>query len=100
MSDIPKKFVSIHNHTGFSPYDGLGMPNEAFEYCLQNGLTSHAITEHGQWNSYAHAQLWMEDYNKKHSDKPFKYLPGIEAYFIPDLEQWRRDKDVDDRAKV
>lgn len=76
------------------------MPNEAFEFCMQNGLTAHAITEHGQWNSFAHSQLWMEDYNKKHSDKPFRYLPGIEAYFHPDLSEWHREKDLDDRSKV
>lgn len=96
---FPKRFVSLHNHTGFSPYDGLGMPHEHFEHCMSNGLTAHAITEHGQWNSYAHSQLWVEEWTKKNKDKPFKYLPGVEAYFHPDLSQWRRDKELDEQAK-
>ena len=88
----PKRFVSLHNHTGFSPYDGLGYPNEHFEWCIENGLDAHAITEHGQMNSYAHAQLWIEDWNKNNADRPFKFIPGCEVYFHPDLEQWERDK--------
>lgn len=51
-------------------------------------------------SSYAHAQLWVEDWNKSHKDKPFKYIPGVEAYFHPDLERWARDKAADDQAKV
>ena len=50
-------------------------------------------------NSYAHAQLWVEEWCKGHKDKPFKYIPGVEAYFHPDLEQWARDKAADDQAK-
>jgi DNA polymerase-3 subunit alpha len=88
----PKKFVSLHNHTGFSSYDGLGYPNEHFEWCLENGLDAHAITEHGHYNSYAHAQLWAEDWNKKNPKQPIKYIPGVEAYFHPDLDQWQQDK--------
>jgi len=86
----PKKFVSIHNHTTFSPYDGLGYPEEHFKWCLENGLDAHAITEHGNFNSYAHAQLLVQDWKK--SGKTFKYLPGIEAYFHPNLDDWRMEK--------
>jgi DNA polymerase III alpha subunit len=72
--------------------DGLGYPQDHFEYCVQNGLDAHAITEHGNANSYAHAELWAQEYNKKH-EKKFRFLPGVEAYFHPDFEQWRRDKE-------
>lgn len=92
MTTKPKRFVSLHNHTGFSPYDGLGYPNEHFEWCIENGLDAHAITEHGQMNSYAHAQLWIEDWNRNNPDRPFKFIPGCEVYFHPDLQQWERDK--------
>ena len=50
-------------------------------------------------NSYAHAQLWVELWNKTNKERPFKYIPGVEAYFHPDLAQWRRDKDIDEKAK-
>lgn len=97
---VPKRFVSLHNHTGFSPYDGLGYPNEHFEYCIENGLDAHAITEHGQMNSYAHSQLWVEEWNKNNQNKPFKFIPGCEVYFHPDLEQWQRDKTLTEEARA
>lgn len=100
MARVPSRFVGLHNHTGFSPFDGLGYPDEHFKYCLDQGIDAHAITEHGNMNSYAHAQLWVEDWNKGHKDRPFKYIPGVEAYFHPDLEQWARDKAADDQAKL
>ena len=50
-------------------------------------------------SSYAHAQLWVENWNKTNKENPFKYIPGVEAYFHPDLAQWQRDKDLDDKAK-
>jgi len=80
--------------------DGLGYPNEFFEQCIQNGMQACAITEHGSCNSYSHAQLWTEDYNKKNPDKTFKYLPGIEGYFHPDLVQWKLDKERRDSGDI
>jgi DNA polymerase III subunit alpha len=68
-------------------------------FCLENGLDAHAITEHGNANSYAHAMLWAEKWGKEHADQPFKYIPGVEAYFHPDLEQWERDKAAAEQAR-
>ena len=99
MVRVPSRFVGLHNHTGFSPFDGLGYPNEHFEYCMENGIDGHAITEHGNMNSYAHAQLWVENWNKANKDKSFKYIPGVEAYFHPDLDQWKIDKEQALQAK-
>jgi DNA polymerase-3 subunit alpha len=100
MSRKPNRFVGLHNHSMFSPYDGMGLPNEQFEWCMQNGVTAHALTEHGNCNSYAHAQLWVEGWNKANTQNPFKYIPGVEAYFHPDLKQWQRDVEMADQAKV
>lgn len=87
----PTKFISLHNHTSLgSPYDGLGLPPEHFEFAEKNGLLGHAITEHGNFNSYPLAQLFIEDWKKK--GKTFRYFPGIEAYFHPSLDQWALDK--------
>jgi DNA polymerase III subunit alpha len=98
MTRIPKKFVSIHNHCTFSAMDGLGYPDDHFKWCIENGLDAHAITDHGNMNCYAHAQLWVEDYNKK-NDVKFKYIPGVEGYFHPDLSQWEKDKELHERSK-
>jgi DNA polymerase III alpha subunit len=43
-------------------------------------------------NSYAHAQLAVEDWNKANPKLPFKYIPGCEMYFHPSLKQWEADK--------
>jgi DNA polymerase III alpha subunit len=93
---FPKKFVGLHAHTGFSAFDGLGYPDEHFKFCKENGLDAHAITEHGHCNSYAHAQLFVEKW--KSAGENFKYIPGVEAYFHPDLQQWQRDKEEHDLA--
>lgn len=50
-------------------------------------------------NSYAHATLWAEKWNAENKDKPFKYIPGVECYFHPDLEQWKHDKEDAELAK-
>lgn len=100
MTRVPQKFVGLHNHTGFSPFDGLGYPDEHINACIQNGLDGHAITEHGNSNSYAHSALFVEKWNKENKDKPFKFIPGVEAYFHPDLKQWAIDKATDDQAKA
>lgn len=97
---IPSRFVSLHNHSGFSAFDGLGYPEDHFKWCLENGLDAHAITEHGHFSSYAHAQLWVESWKKANKDKHFKYIPGIEAYFHPDLKQWAIDKEIADQAAI
>lgn len=94
----PSRFVGLHNHTGFSPFDGLGYPDEHFKWCIENGIDAHAITEHGNMNSYAHAQLWVESWNKS-AKTPFKYIPGVESYFHPNLAQWLRDKQLAEQAK-
>ena len=95
---IPQKYVSTHNHTHSSCNDGLGEPIDHFQYCIENGITGHAITEHGNFNSFARAFLCVENWHK--SGKEFRYLPGIEAYFHPDLEQWKLDKQQHDDEKV
>lgn len=100
MSRAPTRFVGLHNHTGFSPFDGLGYPDEHMRFCMENGLDGHAITEHGNMNSYAHAQLWVEDWNKANKERPFKYIPGIEAYYHPDLKQWQKDIEASEQAKL
>ena len=95
----PQRFVGLHAHTGFSPFDGLGYPDEHFKWCLENGIDAHAITEHGNCNSYAHAQLWVENWNKSSKDKQLKYIPGVEGYFHPSLDQWKLDVATAEQAK-
>jgi DNA polymerase III alpha subunit len=93
----PKKFVGLHAHTGASTFDGLGPPPDHFKWCVENGLDAHAITEHGHMNSFAVALLYNEKMKKE--GKPFKYIPGVEAYTHPDLNLWRQHKIEAEEAK-
>ena len=90
MSDIPKKFTNLHAHSHFSQGDGLGTPEEHIDFVLENGMDALALTEHGNCNSFASAYLKSQELNKK--GRQFKIIPAVEAYYHPDLEQWKRDK--------
>lgn len=101
MSLIPKRFVGLHAHDGFSTFDGMGLPKEHFDFVRENSkeeldIPAMAITNHGHMNSYAHAYLYSRDLIK--SGQPFKYIPGCEFYVHPDLNEWRKakaDKDLE-----
>lgn len=98
----PTRFVSLHNHTGASPFDGLGYPVDHFSWCIENGLTAHAITEHGNMNSYAYAQLSIDEWRKSDviEKKAFKYIPGVEGYYHPDIQSWKLEKAAADEARA
>lgn len=93
----PKQFVGLHAHTTLSVSDGFGQPEEHIEYVTENGMDALALTEHGNMNSFPHAYLKAQELKKK--GKNFKFLPGLEAYYHPDLEAWRRTKAEIEEAK-
>lgn len=94
----PKKFVGLHAHTTLSVSDGFGQPEEHIEFALENGMDAMAFTEHGNMNSFPHAYLKAQELKKK--GKNFKFLPGLEAYYHPDLETWRKTKaDIEEAKK-
>lgn len=73
----------------------MGLPKEHFDFVRENtrdeaGIPAMAITNHGHMNSFCHAYLYAKELNR--AGKPFKFLPGVEAYVHPDLEEWRRTK--------
>lgn len=94
---VPTRFAGLHSHSGFSTYDGLGYPQEHIDFCLENGLDSWALTDHGQMNAFCHAYLHAEKLRK--SGKNFKFLPGCEMYVHPDLKQWRTDLEESKSSK-
>ena len=48
-SSLP--FVGLHAHSvAGSVFDGFGFPQEHMDFAYQNGLTAHAITNHGNMN--------------------------------------------------
>jgi len=98
----PTKFVGLHAHDGFSTFDGMGLPQEHFNFVLENTKeeahrSALAITNHGHMNSYAHAYLFAKDLEKQ--GRNFKFIPGCEVYMHPDLDEWRRQKQASDETK-
>jgi len=86
MNDI--KFVGLHAHSGVgSPFDGFGKPEEHMEFCYENGGKALALTDHGNQNGLAGQVLHAKKMIKQGKD--FKPIYGVEAYFIPDVAEWR-----------
>ena len=87
-STIP--FVGLHAHSGIgSPFDGLGYPSEHMNYAYKNGNDALALTDHGNMNGFAyqvqHAQEMMKE------GKDFKPIFGVEAYFLPSIDDWKEE---------
>ena len=73
-------FVSLHNHTELgSPLDGMNDVNLLFNQAKDLGHRAIAITDHGTLT--AHYDAW-----KASKRTGVKLIPGMEAYFTPDLE--------------
>lgn len=83
----PSKFVNLHSHTGKSAMDGLGDPEEHLQFSLDNGMDAMAITDHGNMNAFSHANIYEGKLHAK--GRSFKYIPGVEAYYHPSLDNWR-----------
>jgi len=95
MTKIPKKFVGLHNHTTVGSIgDAIGTPYDHLKFAKDNGLDAHAITDHGNMNSFSYAIHAI-----KKMGAGIKYIPGIEAYFHPDLKEWAKEKTTSDETK-
>ena len=93
MSEIylpPNRFVSLHGHSTFSPYDGLGYPSDHIDFVLsdQQGMDGWALTDHGNGNGLAHAHAHAKKMKSK--GRKYRQLYGVEFYFVPDLDEWKR----------
>ncbi len=96
-SKIPNRFFGLHSHSGFSTFDGLGYPQEHIDFCKSNGLDGWSMTDHGHMNGFAHAYLHTKKLNKAGGN--FKFIPGCEMYFHPDLQEWQAVYDLRKAAK-
>ncbi len=94
-SKIP--YVSLHNHSGYSLFDGFGNPTDHLDFAYSNGLDAHVFTEHGHMNSLSEAFIHNKKMNKE--GRNFKQIYGIESYFIDSLEDWRQLKEDKNKEK-
>jgi DNA polymerase-3 subunit alpha len=91
------KFVSLHNHTNFSLYDGFGGVNDYADWMLENAgedSGAFAITDHGSLN----AAGYIAAAQKKYGDK-VKFIFGNEAYYIPSIDTWKTLKAAEKEEK-
>jgi DNA polymerase-3 subunit alpha len=83
-------FVGLHAHTGVgSPFDGFGYPESHMNFCYENGGRALAVTDHGNCNALAYQLLHAKKMKKEGKD--FKPIFGVEAYFIPCVNQWKKE---------
>ena len=85
-------FVGLHAHSvAGSPFDALGYPQEHMDYAYQQGMGALALTDHGNANGLAYQVLHAK---KMQADgKDFKPIFGVEAYFVPSLDEWKEEYD-------
>ena len=90
MTDKKIPFVGLHAHSvAGSIFDAIGYPDEHMDFCYENGGEALALTDHGNMNGFSHQFLhWQK---MKAEGKEFKPIYGVEAYFLPSIEEWREE---------
>lgn len=86
------KFVGLHAHA-LSIGDSIGYPIDHFKFVVENAGndTALAITDHGTAISFGYMLQAYNELKKKGIN--FKPIFGCEAYFLPDLDLWRKEKE-------
>ena len=79
-------FVNLHGHSTFSINDGFGFPQEHMDFAYNNGCDALALTDHGHANGMSYQLLHAK--KMKADGKEFKPIFGVEAYFLPSIEDW------------
>jgi len=90
MNEKKIPFVGLHAHSvAGSIFDAIGYPDEHMDFCYENGGEALALTDHGNMNGFSHQFLhWQK---MKSEGKEFKPIFGVEAYFLPSIDEWRED---------
>ena len=86
------KFVGLHAHSvAGSIFDAIGYPDAHMDFAFENGSDALALTDHGNMNGLAGQVLHAKKMQAEGKD--FKPIFGVEAYFIPSIEEWREEYD-------
>ncbi|NLJ24797.1 MAG: DNA polymerase III subunit alpha [Firmicutes bacterium] len=87
-------FVHLHGHTYWSLLDGAAPPEELFRRAASLGMPGIAVTDHGAMYGTAECYLIAKRMTEE-TGKPFRFIPGVEAYVAPrsrfDKEKSRGD---------
>ena len=82
---VKTDFVHLHNHSEYSPLDGMTKPEEMIKIAEKNEQKAVAITDHGSMGGYIRF---------KEAAEMSSVLPiyGVEAYFVDDVTMDTKDK--------
>ena len=80
-------FVGLHAHSGLSLNDGLVYTQDHIDFAVHNGSKALALTDHGHMNGLPYQVLHAK--KLKSNGVNFKPIFGVEAYFLPSLDEWR-----------
>lgn len=83
----PTRFTNLHAHSVLSVGDAIGLPQEHMDFAIKNGMDSLALTDHGTMAGISHQQIYLKKLKEKGIS--FKAIPGVEAYFIDSLADWK-----------
>lgn len=87
------EFVHLHNHTLFSPLDGIATPEEYFSAAAYLGQPAFSITDHGSMANVPDA-YWAALRNK------VKFIPGCEIYFNPHHQEFIERRDTEEGFSI
>ena len=81
MDFAPKKRVELHCHTKMSDMDAVTDISTLITRARKWGMTSLAVTDHGNVQSFTEAFHLLKDVDQKE----FKMIYGVEGYLVNDL---------------
>ena len=85
-------FVGLHAHSvAGSVFDGFGYPQDHMDFAYSNGMEALALTDHGNMNGMSYQVLHAK--KMKAEGRSFKPIFGVEAYFVPSVEEWKQEYD-------
>ncbi|MGM0508366.1 MAG: DNA polymerase III subunit alpha [Fusobacteriota bacterium] len=84
---MEQKFAHLHLHTDYSLLDGVGKIDEYLERAKELGMSSFAVTDHG--NMFGSMEFY-----RKAIKKGIKPIIGMEAYIAQGFANERRGKNL------
>jgi len=79
------RYAGLHNHTHYSILDCINQPEKLFARAKELEYDALAITDHGNMCGI------VANY-KAAKEAGVKFLPGLEAYFCPDIKEKDRER--------
>ena len=80
--NAPEKRIEFHLHTKMSEMDGVSLIEEYIEQAMEWGHEAIAITDHIGVQAFPKAQNYVKSALKKHPDKKFKMIYGVEMNMV------------------